>query len=384
MSRADPLRLVLIGAGKRINYLYLPILRSLAEEVSIAGVWSRSEGSARQLGERLGVRWYTDMDRLVAETAPQLGIVSTSYGANGTVGLQAVDHGLHVLLETPIAHKLSEADAIIASAARQGLKIEVAEQYHYHPNEQIKLRLIASGLFGRVYTSFNDFSCHGYHGMSVMRSYLGFDAIPLQVTGVVRSFDLAPAWSPLSGRREARRETQEHGTVEFADGRLGIYHWTDVGYDSPLRWWRSSRFLGEKGMAISTGMGAEPQEWLALLGPDGEAPHLIALERRWEWLAGGTLKSIVAHTADPDLPAVTWENPLYSSMLRAGVQWNDDQLAVALCLMSLVRAVREGNEPAYGPHQARLDQELTLAMRQSSVEGGRPVALPLDPARQTL
>jgi predicted dehydrogenase len=384
VSLPDPLRVALIGAGRRFDWLYLPILAGLCDDLVISGVWSRSEDRARRMGERLAVPSYTDMDRLVAETAPQLAIVAVGYGANGTVGLQAVDHGLNVLLETPIAHRLSEADAIIAGAARQGLKVEVAEQYHYHPNEQIKLALIASGLFGRIHTSFNDFQCHGYHGMSVMRSYLGFDAVPAQVTGTVRSYDLAPAWSPLSERMEARRETQEHGTVEFADGRLGIYHWTDVGYDSPLRWWRSSRFLGERGMGVSAGVGAAPEEWLALLDPDCQAPRMITLERRWEWLAGGVLKSVVAHTGDPDLPTVTWENPLYSRMLASRAQWNDDQLAVALCLWSLVTAVREGSQPAYGAQQARLDQELTLAMRQSSAEGGRPVTLPLDPAAQTL
>ena len=43
----------------------------------------------------------------------------------------AVEHGLHVLLETPIAHKLSEADAIIQAAVERGLKIEVAEQFDW-------------------------------------------------------------------------------------------------------------------------------------------------------------------------------------------------------------------------------------------------------------
>jgi hypothetical protein len=50
---------------------------------------------------------------------------------------------------------------------------------------------------------------------------------------------------------------------------------------------------------------------------------------------------------------------------------------VAGCLMSLVHAVRNNTEPTYGPHQARLDQEITLAIQKSGVEGGRPVALPL-------
>jgi hypothetical protein len=49
-----------------------------------------------------------------------------------------------------------------------------------------------------------------------------------------------------------------------------------------------------------------------------------------------------------------------------------------------VNAVRSGGEPTYGPYQARLDQELILAIRQSSQEGGRPIQLPLDPAAQTI
>jgi hypothetical protein len=44
--------------------------------------------------------------------------------------------------------------------------------------------------------------------------------------------------------------------------------------------------------------------------------------------------------------------------------------------------VRDGSQPTYGPLQARLDQEIILAIRQSSLEGGRSIRLPLDPAAQ--
>ena len=77
--------------------------------------------------------------------------------------------------------------------------------------------------------------------------------------------------------------------IEFDGGQLGIFHWTSVGYDSPLRWWRSSRFLAEKGMGITVGVGLEVQEWLTLLAPGGEAPRFITLERRWERVDGGAL-----------------------------------------------------------------------------------------------
>ena len=371
----DPIRVALIGTARRSAGMYGPILRAMPG-VELVAVWGRSEESARRLGERFAVPAYTDVDRLIRETTPQIGIVCVAYGANGQAGLMAVEHGLHVLVETPIAHELAEADAIIAAATRRGVKIEVAEQFHRRPLEQIKLKLIASGLFGRVHTAFNDFAGHGYHGISVMRSYLGFDARPTSVTGAVRAFDLAPYYSRLAGNADARQEAQEHGTIAFEDGRLGIFHWTSVGYDSPLRWWRSSRFLAERGMGVTVGVGLQVEERLSLLAPGGEAPRFITIERRWERVDGGALEAIVAHTGDADLPIVRWDNPFCSATPGASPHWHDDEIGVAGCIQSLIDSVRNDAEPSYGALQGRLDQELILAIRQSAA-GGQVVELPL-------
>jgi predicted dehydrogenase len=379
----ESIRVAIIGTGKRSFAFYGPVIKQL-QGVQLVSVWGRSRDSAQRLGESLDVPSYTDLDQLIRETSPQIGVVSVNYGANGQVGLMAVEHGLHVLLETPIAHKLSEADAIIEAARQRNLKIEIAEQFYRRPLEQIKLALIASGLFGRVHTSFNDFAGHGYHGISVMRSYLGFDARPVQVVGAVRDYPLEAYYSRLASNYVPRNETQEHGIIEFDDGRLGIFHWTSVAYDSPIRWWRSSRFLAEKGMGITVGAGLDVEEKLALLAPGGEAPRFITLERRWERNDGGALEAIIAHTGDPDLPIIRWGNPFLLPEKGHSPQWHDDEIGVAGCIMSIVTAVHDDTEPSYGALQGRLDQELILAIRQSSAQGGQPVRLPLDPAQQTL
>ena len=140
----EPIRIALIGTGKRMEYLYEPILRAMPE-VKLVGLWSRSEESAQRMGKQLNLPWYTDLNRLMADHAPQIGIVSVAYSANGVAGLMAVEHGLNVLLETPIAHKLSEADAIINAANARGLKIEIAEQFHRRPLEALKLKLLETG-----------------------------------------------------------------------------------------------------------------------------------------------------------------------------------------------------------------------------------------------
>ncbi len=380
MTNPKPLRVAIIGTASRASYMYAPILRNLPSEVELVAVWGRRDEAAARLGADLGVPSYTDLDKLVRETAPQIGLVTVRRWANGEVARMALEAGLNILVETPIAHRLAEADDVIRIASERGLKIEVAEQFHRRPVEQIKLKLIDSGLFGRVYSSFNDFAGHAYHGVSVMRSYIGFDARPTSVVGSVHKYDLAPYWSRLADSHGPRAERQEHGLIEFEGGQLGVYHWTEVGYDSPLRWWRSSRFLAEKGMGITVGRGLDSQEWLSLLAPGGEAPYFITLERRWERVDGGILEAMVAHTGDPDMPVVRWDNPVKGLAREHEPQWHDDEIGVAGCLLSLVRAVREGTEPTYGPLQGLLDQEIFLGIHQSALEGGRPVALPMNRA----
>ncbi len=377
MTEKRPLRVAIVGTGKRSDYLYGPILAALPDEVELVSVWGRSKESAQKLGESLGKPWYTDLDRLVRETAPEIGIVSVNYAANGEVGLMAVESGLNVLVETPIAHDLKQADAIISAAESRGLKVEVSEQFHRRPHEQIKLKLIETGLFGKVYTSFNDFAGHGYHGISVMRSYLGFDARPVRVTGFVHDYPLAAYWSRLANNSDPRQETQEHGLIEFEGGQIGVFHWTSVGYDSPLRWWRSSRFLAEKGMGISIGTGLDTEDRLSIVSPDSEAPLFINIERRYERVDGGALIGVYAHIPNTDVPLVCWENPFRPKVQGHGQQWHDDEIGVAGCLMSLVNAVRNDTPPSYGPDQGRLDQELILAIRKSSELGGQPVEIPL-------
>ena len=91
-----PLRVAIIGTARRSSYLYGPILAALPDNVQLVSVWGRSAESARQLGESLNTPWYTDMDKLMRETAPQIGIVSVTYGANGEVGLMALDTSMVV------------------------------------------------------------------------------------------------------------------------------------------------------------------------------------------------------------------------------------------------------------------------------------------------
>jgi len=357
---SERIRFAIVGTGQRSDYLYGPLLTILSDDVDLVGVWGRSEGKAKALGEKFRVPWFTDLERLQDAACPQAAVVAVAYAANGEVGHRVVELGLHALLETPIAHDLADADAIIAESTARGLKVEVAEQYYRRPPEQLKRALIEAGVFGQVLVAYNDFMGHGYHGVSLIRSYIGFETSVVSVSGATAQFTVAPHYAWIEKTFGPREELWEQAVLHFGDGRLGFFNWSSIAYDSALRWLRSTKFFAEKGMAVG--------DRLTLLTPDGKDPQPIQIERRFHNVGGmETLSELVAHTK----PKVVWRNPFRAYYM------DDEMIAVADCVMSLVRAIREDCPPEYGAEQARVDQEVTLAIYESARRGSEPVKLPL-------
>jgi hypothetical protein len=117
-----------------------------------------------------------------------------------------------------------------------------------------------------------------------MRSYLGFDAVPVQVSGAVQPYPLAPTGraSPAAAARAPRRRStasmrvrgRPAGHLPLDQRRLRLGPALVAQQPVP----------GRKGHGNHGGVGLDVEEWLTLLAPDGEAPLFITLERRWERL----------------------------------------------------------------------------------------------------
>jgi len=357
---SDRIRFVIVGAGRRSQDVYGPLLKLFEGDVDLVGVWSRSASNAMQLGEQLNVPWFNDLKQMQDQVHPQAAIVSVSYAVNGIIGKKVVELGMHALLETPVAHDLAQADDIIEMTSKRDLKVEVAEQYYRRPMERLKGKMIEAGIFGKVLTAYNDFMGHGYHGASLIRSYIGFDVPILAVSGSMAQNQLPSHYAWIEKTDGPREEQWEHAVLHFADGRLGFFNWSSVAYDSALRWLRSTKFFAERGMAVG--------DRLTLLTPDGKDPLPIQVNRTFHNVGGmETLRELVACTE----PEIVWRNPF------RGLYMNDEMIAVADCVMSLIRAIREDIDPEYGLEQARLDQEVTLAMYASVKKKGEPIELPL-------
>ena len=343
----EALRVGLIGSGARSRGFWGPIVRAFAArgEVEIVGVWSRSGERARALGAALGVPGFDRLDA-IRDAGAEAGVVSVRADVNGAIGLEVVDRGMHALLETPIAQSLGETGEIIERAGARGVKVEVAEQFHRRPEEALKRACIEAGLFGRVIGVLNDHEGHGYHGVSLVRHYVGFGVRPTRVSGHERRVET-----------DAGEEFVARAEIAFENGAVATHLWSSQAYLSPIRATRGGRFDATRGCWHTVADWPTRHQLVKVLGADAVR---VEREERDGVLTGMRLVADGAGEA-------SWRNPI-AEVCEAG--WSDDMIATAGCLWSLVRAVRDGVEPSYGAGQARTDMAVCEAIGASASRDG--------------
>jgi predicted dehydrogenase len=91
--------------------------------VELIGVYDADQGRAAAVAAEVGTRAFADLESLLANVEAVSIAVPTS--AHAEVGLRALEAGVPVLMEKPLAVTLDEADAMIAMADRKGVQLQV-------------------------------------------------------------------------------------------------------------------------------------------------------------------------------------------------------------------------------------------------------------------
>ena len=111
------LRVGLVGLGAAAQAIHLPLLARLADTFEIAAICDLSPGLVTALGDRYLVpatARFASVDELLDGTSLDGLLVLTS-GSHGAIAQAALDRGIPVLCEKPLAFTLAEADALAAS-----------------------------------------------------------------------------------------------------------------------------------------------------------------------------------------------------------------------------------------------------------------------------
>jgi predicted dehydrogenase len=356
------LRLALIGAGRRGRGAHLPVIARMADRFELVAIGDVDPEAARVAAE-YDAPAFTNLRDLVREARPEAAVVTVPGDAHHAVAWFLAEHGIHLLVETPIAPTRPLADRMIDAAERNRVVLEVAENYYRAPVERLKSAVIQAGAIGAVSRLHRIFHEGGYHGMSLLRHHAGGQ--PTSVLGIAHETPVVPHTDRM--QRHHTREGWSMGVIDFDSGALAVMSYSNVIHARSLGRGQSGigQIDGTRGTILEENVYPCPAETLE----SGARAVACPIQRKTRTVGDRT----IPHSLFVELPegAVTWENPFARYDLTEG------QIAVADELESLAGAVTEGRPPEYGAARARQDQEMNLAMEESARHGRQPLPLPL-------
>ena len=131
--------------------MYMPPLMDCAE-ADVVGACGRNPTTTADFAQRWGIdRWFTDPIAMLDQIELDAVIVATANDTHYELTMAALDHGLHVLCEKPLALDTAQAAAMAARAGETGAITLVPFTYHYMPVNQYVKQLIDEGFVGRPY-----------------------------------------------------------------------------------------------------------------------------------------------------------------------------------------------------------------------------------------
>jgi predicted dehydrogenase len=141
------LKIGLAGLGG-IGQVHLSTYGHLAD-CEVAAVCDPSE-AGRKRAEEKGIPWYGDLDSLLKAQAVDLVDVCVPSFLHRDCVMEALEHGLPVICEKPLALRGAEAREMYALAEKKGVPLFVGHVLQFHPATRVLRAMVEDGRFGRA------------------------------------------------------------------------------------------------------------------------------------------------------------------------------------------------------------------------------------------
>lgn len=185
-------RVGIVGTSWWADAMYLPPL-SAHEQAAVVAVSGRNAATTAAFADRWGIEQrFDDPIAMLDSAGLDAVVVASSNDSHFPLTMAALDRGLHVLCEKPLAQNAAQAQEMTARAEETGAITLVPFTYHYMPVNQWVRRLIAEGYVGRPY----HVNIRYYTGYAADSAYSWRFDRELAGSGVIG--DLASHWIHLA------------------------------------------------------------------------------------------------------------------------------------------------------------------------------------------
>lgn len=350
------MRVAVLGAGNRATD-HLQTFNRFGDLCQLVGLCDINPDRLSQAAARYNVPTFNHLEQMLVEAKPQLVYVVVPPDGHRAAVEMVAEYGVDIVLETPIAPTLPLADAMIAAAQRHRVKLEVAENLWRFPTERLKFMIVQAGLIGRVTQVHLWYQSGSHHGMSIVRKLIA--GPPARARAFVHETPVPPHVDRVG--KPVTTGPYELGLVEFTNGAVCIYQY-------PLFHYRGNYWdiVGSDGAIIGNDL---------VLMNNGERIVFPIRRRVHDSTTGPVLEKVLVETDPP----IVWENPWQEYPIGD----TDDEVARADIFCNMRRAILERGEVHYDGANARADQEVLIAIRESALQDGAWVNLPLVKVTET-
>jgi predicted dehydrogenase len=143
------IRLGVIGSGAVVQRIHWPVLERMSRLIRIVAVSSKHPENAQAFAKMAGsARVYDDYHSLLEDEGVDAVLTAVPIHLNGSVLIDAVRAGKHVMAEKPICATLDEGRRVLRECAKARTVVAVGENFRYRRDILRTRDLIASGKIG--------------------------------------------------------------------------------------------------------------------------------------------------------------------------------------------------------------------------------------------
>jgi predicted dehydrogenase len=144
-------RVGVIGTSWWANWMHLPSLKN-HPQAELAAICGRNLQRAQELGNAYGAsRVFADYREMIAAGGLDAVVVATPDDLHHPMTMTALDAGLHVLCEKPMASNARLAGEMYAKAEAVGVKHMILFTWRWQPHFVLMKRLVDDGFVGRFH-----------------------------------------------------------------------------------------------------------------------------------------------------------------------------------------------------------------------------------------
>jgi len=138
----------IIGCG-RISERHLKVI-SLLPNAAVGAVCDIDIKKAQKAARECGAPYYGDYIEMIKKEKPDIVSILTPSGMHARMALSCADYMKNIILEKPMALKLSDADLLIEKCLRKNINLFVVKQNRYNlPIQKLK-EAVVRGRFGKI------------------------------------------------------------------------------------------------------------------------------------------------------------------------------------------------------------------------------------------